>query len=108
MGGDRSRLINGAHFVPLKVTNWVQKLVDLHVKDIIRLDGIPDVIKSRLPFHLKVLGESANTYGHKVELQYMLPLVDRWSAENDHPDPGRHVENVCARFQGEVVWHLAS
>ena len=35
------RLTNSAHFLPIKVTNSVTQLVELYVKEIVRLHGVP-------------------------------------------------------------------
>ncbi|XP_062147800.1 uncharacterized protein LOC133856767 [Alnus glutinosa] len=40
------RLTKSAHFIPLKITDSMQKLAELYIKEIVKLHGIPAVIVS--------------------------------------------------------------
>ncbi len=40
------RLTKSAHFIPLKITDSMQKLAELYIKEIVRLHGIPAAIVS--------------------------------------------------------------
>jgi len=45
------RLTKSAHFLPLKITDSMKKLVDLYVREIVRLHGVPiSIVSDRDPW----------------------------------------------------------
>jgi hypothetical protein len=52
------RLMKSAHFLPIKITDSMEKLVELYVQGIVRLYGVP----------VSIVYEATECYGYEAEL----------------------------------------
>lgn len=52
--------------------------------------------------HFQVLEGVVCRFGHKVDLQYKLSSIDRWTNRESQQDIGGHVEDVCDASTMEV------
>lgn len=64
-----NRLTTSTHFIPIKITDSMQKLVDLDIKDIVQetLDTSGHRFESRPSIHLEVIDEFTKGHDDKVE-----------------------------------------
>jgi hypothetical protein len=52
------RLTKSDHFLPIKITNFMDKLGEIYVQEIVRLHGVPDSIVSDCDSHNGILDKS--------------------------------------------------
>ena len=94
------QLTKSTHFLPLRIDYSLDKLVELCIKEIVRLHGIPiSIISDRDPrFTFEILGKIARGLGHSTEFQYSVPPADGWTIIESDPDSGRYVKELCDRL----------
>ena len=62
------RMTKSAHFLPVKTTDPVRKLVGLYLKEIVRLHGVPVSIMSDRDVHFHVLERITSEVRYTVEV----------------------------------------
>jgi ribonuclease HI len=72
------RFTKSAHFLPIKITDSLEKLADLYVREIVRLHGVPIfIVSDRDPrFTSRFWEKLQNTMGTK--LNFSLPSANQW------------------------------
>ena len=64
------RLTKSAHFLPIRISQSLESLADLYIREIVRLHGVPrSIIFYRDPrFHFTTVGSVAICFGDEVEV----------------------------------------
>lgn len=91
------RLTKIAHFLPIKNTTSLERLVKLYSKEIVRLHGIPAsiVLDRDLCFTSRFVKEGViEDYEHTVEFQHNISTANQRPVRENYSDPRRHVEGV--------------
>ena len=94
------RLTKSSHFLPVRAGYSLDKLVELYIKEIVRLHGTPIfIISDQDPrFTSRFWGKIARGLGHSTEFQYSVPPVDGWTVRESDPDYGRYAKELCDRL----------
>jgi hypothetical protein len=89
------KLTKSARFIPCHITDSVPKLIELYVREIVRLHGIPvSIVSDRDPRFTSRFW----TCLHEVEHQHCLSPSNEWVDRKNHSNPRGYVKVVRTRI----------
>ena len=85
------RLIKSAHFIPYKLNDSMQKMVELYIWEIVKLHGVPiSIVSDRDPrFNSKFWGRLQDAIG--TRLNFSTAYHSQVDGQSDHTHIGRYV-----------------
>ena len=90
------RFTKSAHFLPVRTDYSFDELVEMYIKEIVRLHEIPiSIILDRSKVCLEILGKIARGFRHSTEFQHNVPPIDGWTITKSNSDFGKHAKELC-------------
>lgn len=92
------RLTKSLHFLAIRITDMMDKLAKLYIKEVVRLYGISISVISYKDSQFKVLRKLLASSRYDLVFQHSFLTPYGWPIKENHLDPKRHAMGLRYRM----------
>ena len=94
------RLTKSTLFLPIKMTDSIDKLAKIYINEVVRLHEIlVSIVSDRDPrFTSRLWPSIQHAFGDKTGHEHCVSPSNRWPIKKSHPSLGRPITGMCARI----------